>query len=103
MSPSRIIFGVLAVVLLITAGVLAIRDVNIDGANCGSALLRRDPLTTRVLTGDTAEDAFQEQRITSSCDRQITVRRFVVAAPLVGGVACLVAGRRLREREGDSL
>lgn len=103
MSPSRIILGVLAVVLLVTAGVLAIRDVNIDGANCGSALLRRDPLATRVLTGDKAEDAFQEQRITSSCNRRVIVRRFVVAVPLAGGVACLVAGRRLRDRETPAL
>ncbi|NLA34506.1 MAG: hypothetical protein GX868_02325 [Actinobacteria bacterium] len=102
MSPSRIILGALAIFLLLGAGVLAIRDVAIDGANCGSALLRRDPLTTRVLTGDPAEDAFQEQRITSSCDRQIIVRRFLVAAPLAGGVGCVFAGRRLRGRDDQA-
>lgn len=99
MTITRAATGILATVLLLAALLLALRDVRIDGANCGSALLRKDPLTTRLLSGDPDEDMFEEHRILSTCDREIAKRRFVAALPLAGGIGCIVVGRRLRDRD----
>ncbi|HPB45576.1 MAG TPA: hypothetical protein PLP95_06955 [Microthrixaceae bacterium] len=96
MSAKRFALGSVALICLLLAGWLATTDVHVDNATCGTALLRRDPLASLVVTGDIVEDALTEDWLTSICGRNITRQRILTAIPLAVGVAAIITGSRER-------
>lgn len=99
MSLLRRVLGVVAILCLLGTAAAMTTDIRIDNANCGSALITRDPLETRIVTGDLSEDTVAEEQTIQRCKRAVSQRRFVSSIVLIGGIGAIVAGSRLRSRD----
>lgn len=73
--------------LAVGAVLLWTADVRVGNANCGSALIARDPTRLSVETGHPIDDEMRDSILRARCDHEITSRRIVGALPALAALA----------------
>jgi len=84
-----------AVALLAVGAVLVwTADVRVGNANCGSALIARDPTRLSVQSDQPIDDEMRNAIVRERCDHSITSRRIIGALPAVAAIALAVWASR---------
>ena len=94
MSPRRILAWAGAVVLAVGALLLWTADVHVGDANCGSALVSRDPTRLSVQSDHPTDDEMRNAIVRERCDHSVTSRRILGALPALVAVALAVWASR---------
>ena len=106
-SPLRTALLALTAVAAVAAVLLLVRDVRTGPTNCGSALLARDISSLEVVSGDPAEDDFNEQATISRCRRLILRQRYfgalAIGVALVGSWGAKRARPKPERFPGDPI
>lgn len=106
MTARRTALWIAAFLLGIAATFVLTADVKVGDANCGSALVPRDPTEISIDTGHPVDDEMRNSIIRGQCDHNIGGRRAVGAIPAVAALAlAVVASRPPREKpfNGDPI
>ncbi len=99
MANQRRMFQTLAVIGLLAAIFMLLRDGRYEDINCGSALLPTDLTELSLDSGDAAADNFVVEVYNAECAQSVTRRRFAVALLLLASAGAYSAARVLERRK----
>ena len=94
----RRIFKLLAIIGLVAAVFMLIKDTRSGDINCGSALLPTDLSELSLDSGDAEADNFAVEVYRSDCSQNVTRQRFIVALILLGSAGAYSASKTIEKR-----